>query len=73
MIVLCAMYSTERRLMSFAILVCRIRLFVFCFFNEKGNGDGQTTTIEMEWNAKHNLWLGFMFRTRGGGWVVYLR
>lgn len=45
---------TERRLMSFAILVCRIRLLYFVvFLYEKGNGDGRTTTIEMKWNSKH--------------------
>lgn len=27
-------------------------LFFVAFLYEKGNGDGQTTTIEMEWNAK---------------------
>lgn len=38
-------------------VLCNSRLSnsVVCilfFLYEKGNGDGQTTTIEMEWNAK---------------------
>lgn len=80
-VLLCAMYRAkvdvlcDSRLSNLVVVFC-------CFFvwKREWRRANYYDWIEMKCQAwrwfflrKHNLWLGFMFRTRGGDWVVYLR
>lgn len=80
-VLLCAMYRAKVDVLCDSRLSNSVVVFC-CFFVWKREW---RRTNYYDWNGmkcqawrwfflrKHNLWLGFMFRTRGGGWVVYLR